>query len=513
MNLQDVANIAIPEGGVRTIHDKDSRLLWGKLSYDTKYMGDSSQNGIPTPGSPVNVNIVTGVQTFVVTGKNLFASKYSQFDNAGGTGGTYNYFKLPTDGTYTLSLTAKNDVPATSNRNIGFTATGGSSTTPIKWAWKADSTATKGQVISITNEASGGVYMGYLSLYSKNETAFDWFIENFDIQLELGSATTYEPYQGQSYGVSLTGKNLFDINNLSATGITIENGVASGTAQSFNTAFGAAGISLPFNDGQYTISVVGYTDGNQSTEATAGLGFRVGYTDATFSNYVYWNNSDTTAVTKTFTTASGKTPEAIYFSFAGKGQNIWHLSQIQVEEGSSATGYVPYYDYGLCKIDTYQDYIYKSGSDWYVHKEIGKAVLTGSENWQLAGSSTNTSRFSMSASGLGLMSAVNGYCNSNVYVKSGVSSDTQLCGIVSGTLYYRVNHGVVGNADSLPQFKTWVASNNIIIYTALTTPTDTKITDATLIAQLDAVHQFLTRYGYNGTVSGNLPIIISKTNL
>lgn len=42
---------------------------------------------------------------------------------------------------------------------------------------------------------------------------------------------------------------------------------------------------------------------------------------------------------------------------------------------------------------------------------------------------------------------------------------------------------------------------------------NTKITDNTLISQLNTVHQFLTRYGYNSIVSGNLPLIISKTNL
>ena len=35
----------------------------------------------------------------------------------------------------------------------------------------------------------------------------------------------------------------------------------------------------------------------------------------------------------------------------------------------------------LCKIGTYQDYIYKDNGKWYKHSEIGKVVLDGSENW------------------------------------------------------------------------------------------------------------------------------------
>ena len=35
----------------------------------------------------------------------------------------------------------------------------------------------------------------------------------------------------------------------------------------------------------------------------------------------------------------------------------------------------------LCKIGTYQDYFYKENDKWYLHKEIGKVVLNGSENY------------------------------------------------------------------------------------------------------------------------------------
>jgi hypothetical protein len=36
-------------------------------------------------------------------------------------------------------------------------------------------------------------------------------------------------------------------------------------------------------------------------------------------------------------------------------------------------------DIELCKIETYQDYIYKDNGVWYLHKEIGKVVLNGTE--------------------------------------------------------------------------------------------------------------------------------------
>ena len=78
---------------------------------------------------------------------------------------------------------------------------------------------------------------------------------------------------------------------------------------------------------------------------------------------------------------------------------------------------------------------------------------------------------------------------------------------------FRVGFGVNSAVNTLELFKTWLDANELEVYYPLATPTDTKITDVTLIGQLNAVHEWLTRYGYNATVSGNLPIIIDRTNL
>ena len=78
MNLQDVANLTIPEGEVKMIHDKNNRLLWGRLSYDTTYRGNTTQ------------------QTY--SGKNLFNKNatVTSFGNC-----TYTY----SDGVYTITNT------------------------------------------------------------------------------------------------------------------------------------------------------------------------------------------------------------------------------------------------------------------------------------------------------------------------------------------------------------------------------------------------------------------------
>ena len=43
MDFQELSELSIADGDVRTIHDAEGNLLWGKLYYDTKYQGDAEQ--------------------------------------------------------------------------------------------------------------------------------------------------------------------------------------------------------------------------------------------------------------------------------------------------------------------------------------------------------------------------------------------------------------------------------------------------------------------------------------
>jgi hypothetical protein len=51
--------------------------------------------------------------------------------------------------------------------------------------------------------------------------------------------------------------------------------------------------------------------------------------------------------------------------------------------------------------------------------------------------------------------------------------------------YIRFNIGDTTN--KLSEFRTWLGTHNTTVYYALATPNDTKITDSTLIGQLDAL--------------------------
>ena len=168
----------------------------------------------------------------------------------------------------------------------------------------------------------------------------------------------------------------------------------------------------------------------------------------------------------------------------------------------------------LCKIGEYQDYIYKSGDEWYVHKKCGKQVYTGasSENWQYGSGSSAPFRIAIS--------------NSNYYVDNNTPPNvyTNYYTAIDWTSIASSNYGVTAfnsavlpfrNTDivDLSAWKTWLGTHNLIVFYPLATPTETIITDTTLISQLESIEEWTTRYGYASSVTGDLPIIINQTTL
>lgn len=176
------------------------------------------------------------------------------------------------------------------------------------------------------------------------------------------------------------------------------------------------------------------------------------------------------------------------------------VSKVQLEYGSIATNYVEHKEQTLpltlgnielCKIGDYQDYFYKESNKWYLHKEIDKVVLDGSENW------IKTSDISASVFAL----------NNIIYTSSygrdgkGLSSHFKYAFSNSNGKFYWGNRNNLAlcmeNTYTLETFKTWLQSqyNNGIpvkVYYVLETPTDTEITDTTLISQLEAINNAIS---------------------
>ena len=404
MNLQQAKALAIEEGNVKTIHDKNNQLLWGAVGYDVKYKGDTTQasytgknqfnkNATPNQSYGTNYEALDTGSKITLTSSMNFA--YSNF-----------FYNFEGHVGQTLTFSA-NATPSASNRpqiSIGTCNSSGLSRVPKSTNYGAG-------LLTVSYTLEEGDQYIYVNLYASSSSSREIgdYVDYTNVQLEFSSIpTSYEPYVG---------------------------GVASPNPsypQTVNVVTGTQTITL--------------SDGVISDDYTVDLG-----------------------------------------------------------------------SLELCKIGTYQDYIYKSGDDWYLHKEIGKEIYNGSENWQYVSTSAYQFRhtISMALSPLAVDQNTPPLVFVNSYVavswNSGISDRPDYCVSNAGGN----NVLAIRNADyaSVDGFKAFLNSNNIVVYYPLGTQIDTQITDTALISQLNAIHQFLTRYGYNSSITGNLPLIINRTVL
>jgi hypothetical protein len=386
---------------------------------------------------------------------------------------------------------------------------------------------------------SGGVLPTYTNLKGR-------------FQLESGStATSYEPYVGgipapnpdypQDMQV-VTGEQNVNVHG--------KNLAYTGWAQDFVARIGATvDAKLETVDGRscvwwkanagygsYDTKYIFKTDFKENTQYTVSFDIKP---SAMFSNICFEYTDGTTVsfgggltpgewrhISRTST--AGKTLKNLHAYYQNGGVYA-DINTFIIEEGATESPYEPYQgatytvDLGsieLCKIGDYQDYIYKSGDDWYVHKETWNYTFDGSsdEQWVRSGQSTSTNFVAAMANLQSFAmiggNADSGYCNYFDFATSLGDNKVILSGYQNGGyrfLLYRFTSG--STVTDLTSFITWLGNNHLKMVLVLSTATDTKVTDATLIGQLNTVHEWLTRYGYNATVVGNLPIIIDKTNL
>ena len=300
-------------------------------------------------------------------------------------------------------------------------------------------------------------------------------------QLEAGStATSYEPYQSQSYEINLDGKNLFNINTLSDGWLNISGSINEDSSWKHTNY-------IPIQPSTaYTTS--GFVNGSGVNPAR-------GYYDANkvFISAVKHNN------TEPVTDISPS--NAHYMIECCKTVDI---NTLQIELGSTATPYSPYRPpIELCKIGDYQDYIYRDeDGDWYLHKNINKVVFDGSNDETWGVSNTGTANYFYRYQFLSdALTPAAGY--SNIALQTGISSSNTNQGfdyIASGELRIRY-----GSEKSVSDWRTQLSSTNMILYYPLTTSTDTQIADGNLIAQLDALME-------GGSYEGKTYIKVTATD-
>ena len=168
----------------------------------------------------------------------------------------------------------------------------------------------------------------------------------------------------------------------------------------------------------------------------------------------------------------------------------------------------------LCKIGDYQDYFYKDSGKWYLHKEIGKVTLNGTENWvqDWTGSTqhifkntdylSDSKRFSTATQNI--------ICKSNYFIATHFDGGTgSMWSLRSNDNYPyliaitdKTTEAYVGaiyikdvDIDNLNDFKAWLSTHNTTVYYILNTATNTEITDTTLISQLEAINNAISYEG------------------
>lgn len=449
------------------------------LEYFNLY-GETTQNGTPTPSAPVAVQTVTGENKLQIVRKNLFNKNE-----------TVNGYRIGSDGNLFADSNyfVSEMIPVQPNTN--YTISGGSTSTDSSASAQYDAS---GQFVSRTlstgwnNITTGAnvLYIRFTTLQNKKDT----------VQLEVGStATDYEPYQGQSYDINL-GKNLVrQIQDFSANGLifsTRQDGTTHIQGTSTSIVVNDTDISdIVLNPGTYTFS---YSyNGTQPPVNSGAVQLRKydpeSETGTTVVALYAWDND---SVSFTLTEITKLQRLRIFFN---SDQSLNCDVSVQLERGATASSFAAYFmPIELCKIGNYQDYIYKNGENWYIHKETGSKAL-GDFTWSVAGTSTSGVYRLMSDTSLAdvavLPSAANvsfiGLCTdydvtsaNNTYLKNtGISM--QPTGGQVGSLYiYDASYNTSTSADS---WKT--AHGSAIVYYALATPTDTEITNTALVSQLN----------------------------
>ena len=227
------------------------------------------------------------------------------------------------------------------------------------------------------------------------------------------------------------------------------------------------------------------------------------------------------------------------FAVVPAGKNVSYKIRAMIVKGTyTSDTYEPYQnnsydidlgDIELCKIGNYQDYFYKDSGKWYLHKEIGKVVLNGSESWIFRTDwiITNASVFRNNDYVVGTFNTGTlGYSNYLEVIENVPSSSTNYRYIrvtnSSGfgtQLFIQNDYLGITSEDTTTQkaekLKNWLINHNVIIYGIKPTPTNTEITYQPLIDQLNELEKAMSKQGQTNIsqVNNDLPFIISASAL
>lgn len=457
-----------------------------------------SQDSTPTPSDPQNIHTISGDNTIKVVGKNLFneSNMYSGYYDPTSFVMTSNtkYRTLIIDnlpaGTYTFNTTLNNCYLL--RYAIGNTNT------------NIDSNV---NTYTFTTNTAGKLMICF------RNTSTTEITETFYTMLNEGStALPYEPYDETDYEVYLGVENLFDKSNATYKNDYIKNNEGqevAGSGQGYLTSYVPVKPST-----QYTI---------QGNIATSSVNARLYYYDSSKG----WI-SRTSAISYTSFPYTFTTPNNCYYIQFQYDKTGYNADTIQIELGNSAH---PYTEYGkaieYCKIGDYSDRIFKNVEGdpdydntnlevglWYIKKNIGKVVLDGSQSisWSVYQNTLYNINFLDNAGVLFNNRIINGICNrTSTSVGTNLRYADNNC---KGLQFYNVDTYWGLSEVSSNALNTYLASNNLVLYYPLATPTYTLITDD-LEDEINAINNATSKNEQTNIsqINNDLPFIIDASTL
>lgn len=446
------AGTTIQVNGSVTLTDVDTT----KNSRVLRLLGQTSQSGTPTPSSPIPVNVVSGDNEINVTGRNLLEGvEYGDIIAQTGEETTStsvikskNYIPYYRNTTYYLSV---NSVMPTNmginlrfyNKNkeyIGYAGLTGSGsnfnitivtsvgdTTPMYFRFRE--TLSVGPITSLNDN---------VMITTVNDMNYEPFGNTYNIDLpegmELCKIGNYQDYFAKS-----DGRNLFDKSK-----------------ETINTIVNSAGTLSPNND--YNSSDYIVVNPSESVVLSTNT------TSAILEIVEYDEN-------KTLVNRGVKTNSNVYTLTTNASTHFIRISyqntstKTQFEKGNTPT---PWQPYGVGK--------------WYLHKEIGKVVLDGSEAGWKTYTTDNNYFYYITNLITTTGNYVDGYCSHFNNAKAYPSQQGQFAFRSDGSqITFRTN------ITSSSNWTTWLGSNKPSLYYILATATNTEITYQPLIDQLNAL--------------------------
>ena len=351
------------------------------------------------------------------------------------------------------------------------------------------------------------------------------------VQLEYGSTkTSFEPYVGgipapnPSYPQNINtvtgeqtltvtdgintntqeinlGKNLLDLSADTTTsgGITwtsVDNTISGSGTITSTWAYISSKKDLSLPVGTYTLSFA------EAISSPIRVQIILFYTDGTNITRTVLAGDKTASVT------TEKVANAYRLAITGTTANTSidiSVKDVQFELGSKASDFAPYFTpIELCKIGTYQDYIWNDNGTWKVHKETGKVVYDGSETWNV-GEGGGIRRY-ITPNDATMIQEAGRHDILSDYYSYGASGNRTGAGFVNGGRLY-LYWGTM--SDDVNTFKTWLSTHPTTVFYQLETPTTTEITDSTLLEQLEHIYQLyggLNNISIVGAGNGSIEI-------